>query len=480
MKTTYDIIVIGAGSGGLGVGIGMAQFGFKVLMIDKDKANFGGECLNSGCIPSKALIHITDILKKAKDSEAYGLTVSGKPDIRKILDYVHSRQEIIRQHESAEYLQKEEGIDVLIGEASFSGKHSVQVNGTEYTCKKILVATGSKPRKLEAKGLESMKVYTNENLFDIDFIPENFLLIGGGPIGLEMSQCFARMGSQVTVLEKSDRIMKKELPEVSHLVQERLALEGITFKLEHELVEFRAGKTAVLKNKAGEEIEIPCDAVLVGIGREIKYDALKLEKAGVQLDDKGWPVLDDYLRAKGNTSIVFAGDAAHNVLFSHGAELHTTLLLTNFFTPWPFKKKLNLDNFSWCTFTDPEVATFGLSEDEIKKRGINYEKVDFSLASDDRAIASDYRYGKLILFLKKNRWKPRNGKVLGGTVVAPAAGEMVQELIMAKQQGLGAGAMFNKIYPYPTQTRAHKVALVEKFSGGISPGIQKILRFLYH
>jgi pyruvate/2-oxoglutarate dehydrogenase complex dihydrolipoamide dehydrogenase (E3) component len=342
------------------------------------------------------------------------------------------------------------------------------------------VATGSKPRKLEAKGLESMKVYTNENLFDIDFIPENFLLIGGGPIGLEMSQCFARMGSQVTVLEKSDRIMKKELPEVSHLVQERLALEGITFKLEHELVEFRAGKTVVLKNKAGEEIEIPCDAVLVGIGREIKYDALKLEKAGVQLDDKGWPVLDDYLRAKGNTSIVFAGDAAHNVLFSHGAELHTTLLLTNFFTPWPFKKKLNLDNFSWCTFTDPEVATFGLSEDEIKKRGINYEKVDFSLASDDRAIASDYRYGKLILFLKKNRWKPRNGKVLGGTVAAPAAGEMVQELIMAKQQGLGAGAMFNKIYPYPTQTRAHKVALVEKFSGGISPGIQKILRFLYH
>ena len=128
MKTKYDIIVIGAGSGGLGVGLGMAQFGFEVLMVDKDKDNFGGECLNSGCIPSKALIHITDILKKAKDSEKYGFTVSGEPDIRKILDYVHSRQEIIREHENAEYLQKEEGVDVVIGEASFSGKQSVRIN----------------------------------------------------------------------------------------------------------------------------------------------------------------------------------------------------------------------------------------------------------------------------------------------------------------------------------------------------------------
>ena len=196
--------------------------------------------------------------------------------------------------------------------------------------------------------------------------------------------------------------------------------------------------------------------------------------------EQGWPLIDRYLRAKGNKDIVFAGDAAHNVLFSHGAELHTTILLNNFFTPWPFKQKLNLDDFSWCTFTDPQVATFGLSRDEIEKRHISYEVVNFKLEGDDRAVASDYRYGRLILFLKKSRWKPRNGKVLGGSIVAPNAGEMVQELIMAKQQGLGAGAIFNKIYPYPTQTRAHKMALVEKFSGGISPGIRKILRFLYH
>ncbi|HAD96409.1 MAG TPA: mercuric reductase [Cryomorphaceae bacterium] len=481
MKTGYDIIVIGAGSGGLGVGIGMAQFGFKVLMIDKDKDNFGGECLNSGCIPSKALIHVTDILKKASDSEAYGYTLSGKPDIRRVLDYVHSRQEIIRKHESADYLKKEEGIDVLIGQASFSGRNAVEVNGQEYQAKKILVATGSKPRRIQVEGMERMKIFTNENLFHIDFIPENFLVIGGGPIGLEMSQCFARLGSKVTVLEKNDRILKKELPEVSALLQQQLEKEDIDFRLGQELVAFRNGRTAVLKNQEGKEIEIPCDAVLVGIGRDIPYDTLQLEKAGVKMDrEKDWPLIDNYLRAKGNRNIVFAGDAAHNVLFSHGAELHTTILLNNFFIPWPFKQKFNLDNFSWCTFTDPQVATFGLSKEEMEKRSLPYEVVDFKLEGDDRAIASDYRYGHVILFLKKSRWKPRNGKVLGGTIVAPNAGEMVQELIMAKQQGLGAGAIFNKIYPYPTQTRAHKIALVEKFSGGISPGIRNILRFLYH
>ncbi len=479
MKSHYDVIVIGAGSGGLGVGIGMAQFGFRVLMVEKNRDNFGGECLNSGCIPSKALIHVTRILENAKSSEAYGLKVSGKADIQKIWDYVRSRQDIIRQHESAEYLQKEEGLDIEIGEASFTGKNALSVNGQTFTARKIVVATGSQPRRITVEGIKEMPVFTNENLFHIDFIPEHFLVVGGGPIGLEMGQCFARMGSKVTVLDKGNRIMKKELPEMSALLQQQLEKEGIQFKLGYELLRFEEGNKAVLKNHTGEE-KISCNALLMAIGREITYNALKLEKAGIQMDGKGWPILDNYLRAKGNKKVVFAGDAAHNVLFSHAAELHTTVLLTNFFTPWPFKKKFTLDDFSWCTFTDPEVATFGLSKGEIEKRGISYETVDFSLAGDDRAVASDYRYGRLILFLKKNPWKPRDGKVLGGTIVAPEAGEMVQELIMAKQQGLGAGAMFNKIYPYPTRTRAHKIALVKKFSGTISPTIQKLLRLLFH
>ncbi len=479
MKKKYDIIIIGAGAGGLGVSIGMARLGFKVLLIDKNKDNFGGECLNSGCIPSKALIHVTNIIKKAKEAEKYGFTRQGKTDIEAVKRYVKKKQNIIRKRESVDFLEKEEGIDTLIGKASFVSRKEVEINGQAYAAKKILIAIGSRPRELKVKGIEKVRVFTNENLFDIDFLPETMLVIGGGPIGMEIGQCFARMETKVMVLEKENKIMSKELPEVSTLIQQRLEKDGIEFKLNHILKEFNSANTALLKNEKGEQIEVKCDAILIGIGRVKDYLSLNLKKAGVKMKD-GKPQLDNYLRAIGNKNIVFAGDAAGNVMFSHGAELHTTILLTNFFTPWPFKRKLVLDNFSWCTFTDPEVCTFGYSEEQIKKKRTPYTKISYDFKEDDRATVSDYQYGKLILFLKKNIWNPRNGKILGGTVVAPAAGEMAQELIMANHKGLGASAIFHKTYPYPVQTRAHKMALVKEFSAGITKGIKKMLKFLYH
>jgi len=480
MKSKYDIVVIGAGSGGLGVALGMKTFGFDVLMVEKDADNIGGECLNSGCVPSKALIHVAGLFAKGREAAEYGLgDASGKADLQKIWKYVHASQDVIRAHEDLEYLRNHEDLDVEVGHAKFTGRKEIEVNGKKVKARKILVATGSRPRMIDVEGMDKVKIYTNENLFHMQELPENMLIIGGGPIGMEMGQCFARLGSKVRVLEKNERIMKKELPEVSSLVQERLEKDDMEFLMEHELVSFPEANMALVKDNSGNEKRIPCDAVLVGIGRTVSHEGLDLEKAGVTLNNKKTEI-DSKLRAKENKNIVFAGDAAANVFFSHGAELHTTILLTNFFTPWPFQKKFDLDHFSWCTFTDPEVCTFGLSEQEIKERGISYERLDHSFESDDRAITSDYRYGKLILFLKKNRLNPRNGKILGGTVVAPNAGEMAQELIMANQQGLGAGAIFNKTYPYPVQTRVHKVALVEKFSSGISPLIKKAMKFLYH
>ncbi|WP_417589182.1 dihydrolipoyl dehydrogenase family protein [Owenweeksia hongkongensis] len=480
MKSKYDIIVIGSGSGGLGVALGMKTFGFDVLMVEKDENNIGGECLNSGCVPSKALIHVAELFAKGREAASYGLgDASGKADLQKVWEYVHGRQDMIRDHESVEYLREKEGLDIEIGYAKFSGRKEIEVNGKKFSAKKILVATGSRPRMINVDGMNKVNIYTNENLFHMKELPENMLIIGGGPIGMEMGQSFARLGSKVRVLEKHNRIMSKELPEVSTIVQERLEKDGIDFFLEHQLINFPEANMALLRDKSGNEKTIQCDAVLVGIGRTVSHEGLETEKAGIKLKDKKVEI-DDKLRAKDNKNIVFAGDSAGNVLFSHGAELHTTVLLTNFFTPSPFKQKFNLDHFSWCTFTDPEVCTFGLSEDEIKDRGISYERIDHSFESDDRAITSDYRYGKLILFLKKNWLNPRNGKILGGTVVAPGAGEMAQELIMANQQGLGAGAIFNKTYPYPVQTRVHKMALVEKFSSSISPTIKKLMKFLYH
>lgn len=479
-RSKYDILVIGAGAGGLGVAIGMAKFGFEVLLIEKDKDNFGGECLNSGCIPSKALLHVAEKIQGARQAQEFGWNLSGGTDLGKALEYVYRKQDSIRQHESADYLEREEGLNIKIGEASFIEKNAVSVEDEVFEAKNILVATGSRPRYLDLPGMDQLPVFTNENLFQIKELPRELLIIGGGPIGLEMGQAFQRMGSQVTVVDREDRIMVKERPEVSELVQQRLEKEGLRFLLQNSIQSFPSKDQAELEKPVEGKSSIPVDAVLMSVGREIHYEALNLKAAGVEVDQRGRPVLDDYLRSRSNKRVAFAGDAAGNLLFSHAAELHTTVLLTNYFTPWPFKKKFHTDDFSWVTFTDPEVATFGLSEETISQRGIAYEKLDFTFEADDRAVASDYEYGRLILFTKKNKLKPRNGKILGGTVVAPQAGEMIQELIMAKQQGLGTGAIFNKTYPYPTQSRVHKVALLEKFASDIAGWIQKMMRFLYH
>lgn len=406
-----------------------------------------------------------------------GLQISGQADWQAVKAYIKAKQDKIWQHESPEYLEKEEGISIQIGEAHFTGKNSISVNGQEYSAKNIVVATGSRPRQLKFPGSENIPVYTNEELFDLGNFPKNLLVVGGGPIGVEMGQAFSRLGSTVTIIDKSERILSKELPEVSSLLQKRLETEGLRFQLTYNLEKVIAGK-AHLKSASGETAEIPVDGILLAIGRELKYDSLKLENANIQLKD-GKPDLDNYLRAKGNKGVYFAGDAVGGPFFSHAAEVHTTTILTNFFAPGPFKKKLSLEHFSWVTFSEPQVATFGFSQAEIEKRGINYQKIDFPFKNDDRAIAADYEYGRLILFSKKNKLNPRKGKILGGTIVAPNAGEMIQELILAKENGLGIEALFNKTYPYPTQSRVNKVALVEKFGSEISNWIKKGMRILY-
>ena len=222
MKSKYDLIVIGAGSGGLGTGIGMAKFGFDVLMIEKNKDNIGGECLNSGCIPSKALIHVAEKVQHAREARQYGLHVEGDVDITKVMEYVHAKQDDIRAHESAEYLRTHEEVEIEIGEARFVAENAVEVNGQRVEAKKILVATGSKPRMIKVPGMENVQVFTNENLFEVKTLPQHLLVVGGGPIGMEMGQSFARLGSTVTVTDRGPRIMNKERAEVSELVQQRL------------------------------------------------------------------------------------------------------------------------------------------------------------------------------------------------------------------------------------------------------------------
>ena len=456
---TYDIIVLGAGSAGLGISIFMNKAGFKVLMVDKKEQDIGGECLNYGCVPSKALIHVSRTVHAAKKALSFGLGVSGKVDMEKVMDYVEERQGLIREHENKGFLQKE-GMDVVIGKARFTGSHQVEVNGETFTAKKIVTATGSRPRKLKIPGVEQVHIYNNEKIWDLRQLPERLVVIGGGPNGVELSQALQRLGSRVSLVSRGQQILEHEDPSISSVLYQRLEQEGIRFYMGYEPESFPSSSTLKIRSTKGETIELPFDAIYVGIGRELSFQELDLEKAGIATDQEGKVLLNDYLQTT-NKDIFVSGDAAGSLKFSHGAELHTRLLVNNFFSP--IKKKISYQHFSWITFTEPEVAHFGLDEQQLKEKGIHYERWETGFALDDRAVIGDYRDSRMILFIERNRLPGRKHKLLGGAMVAPGAGEICQELILVNSKKLGIEDLFNRVYPYPVASRISQQLIAEHY-----------------
>jgi pyruvate/2-oxoglutarate dehydrogenase complex dihydrolipoamide dehydrogenase (E3) component len=473
-KDLYDIIVIGAGSGGLSVGLSMHQLGFDVLLVDKNDKAIGGECLNTGCVPSKALIHVSRQVHAAKKAANYGFQIQGEIDMIKVKNYVDEKREIIRKHENASYFE-DLGIDVALGTARFISKDSIEVGNNIFTGRKIVIATGSRPRKLDVPGVEMVKYYDNESIFDLEYLPEKLLIVGGGPIGMELGQAFHRLGSKVTIIHNDELIMTKEDPEITKILMRKLEEEGMKFYLNAKIKKFNNANEAVIECDDKKDIILDCNAVLVGIGRELNFKELELENAEVEVED-GKIITDSYLRTT-NKRIYLSGDVAGNLKFSHGAELHATLLVNNFLSP--IRKKLSFETFPWVTFTDPEVATFGLSEKEIKEKGIKYEKRVMDFEEDDRAVVGDYQYGKLILFLEKSFFFPGNSKIIGGSMIAPHAGEITQELVLANAAGIKSSEIFNKIYAYPTSARVNKTIMINRYNEFLTPFIKKMLKFLY-
>lgn len=472
-ETYYDIIVIGCGSGGLSVGLFMAKAGFKILMISISDEDIGGDCLNDGCVPSKAIIHVAGIINQAKDAENFGLKLNGNVDIKKVISYVNERQEEIRVHENAAWL-REQGADVALGEAHFIGKNEVEVTGKKYSGKKIVIATGSKPRKLKIPGVENVLYFDNESIFHIDALPEKLLIIGGGPIGIEIAQTMCRLGSSVMVIHKGKEILEHDDNTVTKILRDQLEKEGIKFLLNADVKNFSSPNRANVQLKDGTMQTIDFDAVFVAIGRELHLQTLQLEKAGVEVKDKKI-VVNKYLKTT-NKNIFVCGDAAGDLLFSHAAEFHARILLNNFFSP--FNKKLNNKFMSWVTFTDPELATFGLNEKQLKENNISHEKLEQGFEEDDRAVVDDYRYGKMLLFISNKSYLKKQ-KILGGTMVAPNAGELVQELILANTKEISINAIFNKIYPYPVASRINQKIIVAFKSQGLTRTIKKLLRMAY-
>ncbi len=470
----YDIIVIGAGSGGLSVALPLHEFGMKVLLIDKKDEAIGGDCLNDGCIPSKALIHVAKIVQQAKESEKFGLQVQGVADMEKVMAYVRERQGIIRKHENADFFRKK-GIAVALGIARFISEDSVEVAGKQYKGRKIVIATGSRPRKLSFPGSDGQHYLTNQSVFDLKHLPEKLLVIGGGPIGIEMAQAFRRLGSEVTVVHNKESILDKESQEISNILLQRLKEEGIHFLLGSETIRFTDTKHLLIKTQEQQEVTLEFDEMLVSIGRELNTEQLDLSKAGIATDENGI-VVNEYLQTS-NKQVYVCGDIAGSLMFSHAAEQQATVLLNNFMSP--LKKKLDNKNMSWVTFTDPEVATFGYSEQQLKEKQISYEKLTLNFKEDDRAVVEAYQYGKLILYIQKSSLFNWNLKLLGGTMIAPHAGEMFQELVLANTNKIGINAFFNKIYAYPTGSTINKRIVMAKKQEQLKPFVKKILQLLY-
>ncbi|MGH9857966.1 MAG: FAD-dependent oxidoreductase, partial [Acidobacteriota bacterium] len=360
MENEFDLIVIGAGAAGLNCASFMNRAGFKVLLIEKKALFVGGDCLNTGCVPSKALLRVAELVHNARQNTQFGVRPAGRVDFTKVREYIHSRQEIIRAHENADYL-RQQGIHIVLGTAVFSGPRTVQVNGQEFIGRNIIIATGSKPRMLSVPGMAAATVHTHKTIFDSKALPERLLVVGAGPIGLELAQAFCRLGSQVTLVTSGSQLLEKEDSEIVAVLETRLVAEGVRIIKNSTLEAIPSSDHAEVLSEDGTTQDVPFDSILIAIGRELRHDNLALEKAGIKTEN-GTIVLDESLRTS-NKHVYVCGDAAGQHQFTHATELHAALIVRNFFTP--LRKKLTTGHMSWVTFTDPEVATFGLSEQQL-------------------------------------------------------------------------------------------------------------------
>ncbi|MGB3619627.1 MAG: FAD-dependent oxidoreductase, partial [Catalinimonas sp.] len=396
MSKAYDLIVVGAGAAGLYVAIASHKLGLKrVLIIDREEARFGGDCLNVGCVPSKALLHVARLVHAARAAEPFGLRVEGELDMRRAVAYLDERRDTIRRHEDPAYLLSL-GIDVAIGEARFVSRNALEVDGQTYAAKKFVLAVGSVPRTLDVPGADRVKLYTNESVFDLEALPKRLLVVGGGPIGTEMSQAFRRLGAAVEVVDSGERILAKDPPETAHVLQEQLKTEGIVYHHETKVTAFTGLDTAEVERKDGTKQHLRFDAVLAAVGRELRFEALQLDRAEVAVEE-GKIKVDEYLQTT-NPRVFVCGDAVGQLQFTHAAGLHGRLLVNNFFYPGPLRRKVSYDRFSWVTYTDPEVATFGLMEPQLEKRGMKYEKLTYDFTEDDRAVIEGYPWAKMVLY----------------------------------------------------------------------------------
>ncbi|MDH3997625.1 MAG: dihydrolipoyl dehydrogenase, partial [Desulfuromonadales bacterium] len=454
-KFDYNLVAIGAGSGGLVSAYIAAAVKAKVALIEQDK--MGGDCLNTGCVPSKALIRSAKMLSYAKRAKEFGFnSTEVEYDFAEVMQRVQRVIKQVEPHDSVERYS-ELGVECFTGAATITSPWTVEVNGQTLTTKNIVIATGAKPFVPPIKGLAQIDYLTSDNLWSLRENPGRLVVLGGGPIGSEMTQAFARLGAEVTQVEMAPRIMGREDLEVSEYVQRRFEAEGIRVLTGHAAKEVMVeeGQNFLLCEANGEEVRIGFDKILVAVGRKANVTGFGLEQLGVKLAERGTVAVDPLLRT--NFPNIFAvGDVAGPYQFTHTASHMAWYAAVNALFG-PFKSfKVDYSVIPWATFTDPEVARVGLSEDEAKAQGIAYEVTRYGIDDLDRAIADSEDCGWV-----KVLTRPDSDKLLGVTIVGSHAGDLLTEYVLAMKHGLGLNKILGTIHTYPTMAEANKAAAGE-------------------
>jgi pyruvate/2-oxoglutarate dehydrogenase complex dihydrolipoamide dehydrogenase (E3) component/uncharacterized membrane protein YdjX (TVP38/TMEM64 family) len=445
-----DLVVIGAGSGGLVSAYIGAAVKAEVSLIEKHR--MGGDCLNTGCVPSKALIRSSRFLAQANRAQELGFD-SARVDF----DFAHVMERVqrvikeIEPHDSVERYTAL-GVDCIQGEARISSPYTVEVNGRTLTTRNIVVATGGRPAAPAIPGIEEIGYRSSDTIWELRALPGRLLVIGGGPIGCELAQCFARFGSQVTLVQHGERLLPREDEEFSHMLMAQMQNEGVDLRLSctPKSFEARDGHKILLAEHEGIPIEIPFDELLVATGRKANSQGFGLEELGVTLRANGTIEVNEYLQTT-IPNIYAVGDVTGPYQFTHSAAHQAWYAAVNSLFGSFKKFRVDYSVIPWATFTEPEIARVGLNEQEAIEKEIEYEVTTYGLDDLDRAIADEAAYG-----LVKVLTVPGKDKILGVTIAGEQAGDLIAEFVAAMRHGLGLNKILGTIHIYPTLTEANK------------------------
>lgn len=444
----YNVIVIGAGSAGLVVSLIGATVKARVALIEKDR--MGGDCLNTGCVPSKALLRSAKLLSHMRRSSEFGIkTARFEFDFGDVMDRIAA---IIRAIEPKDSRERYEslGVDCFEGEARLVDPWTVEVGGRRLTARAIVLATGAAPLVPPIEGLHDVDYLTSENLWSLRELPERLIVLGGGPIGCEMAQAFARFGSQVTQVELAEQLMNQEDPDIAAYVRERLAADGVDIRTGHEAkaVRLDGERKFLVCARAGDAVEIEFDRILVAVGRAARLKGFGLEALGVETGRT--IMVNEFLQT--NIPTIFAcGDAVAPYQFTHSAAHEAWFAAVNGLFGTFKKFKVDYSLIPWCTFVDPEVARVGLSETEAKARDIDYETTTFEIGELDRALAESEVHGVVKVLTARGK-----DRILGVAIVGDHAGEIIAEFVLAMKHGIGLNKILGTIHIYPTVAEANK------------------------